>query len=96
MPLLPQFVGTIPKRGEQSIGIRHAKAGELCQGVGPLHLADGCRRRRDELDGQVTKHAAEARSSHGLPQFMAVIDNCSTVANDTQTRYGPWATATQR
>jgi hypothetical protein len=25
-----------------------------------------------------------------------VIENCSTVANDTQTKYGTWPTATQR
>ena len=42
----------------------------------------------DEFDRLVTKHAAEAEPSHGLPQFIAVIDNCSTVANDTQRKYG--------
>ncbi len=30
------------------------------------------------------------------PQFIAVMLSCSTVASDTQTKYGTWATATQR
>ncbi len=46
--------------------------------------------------GLVTKSAAEAEANHGLPQFIAVIENCSTVANDTQTKYGTRPTATQR
>ena len=33
---------------------------------------------------------------HGFPQFITVIESCSTVAIDTQTKYGTWATATQR
>ena len=32
----------------------------------------------------------------GRYQFIAVIDSCSTVAIDTHTKYGTWATATQR
>jgi hypothetical protein len=27
------------------------------------------------------------------PQFIIVIDNCSAVAMDTQTKYGNWANA---
>ena len=30
-----------------------------------------------------------------LPQFIAVIDSCSTVASDTQTKYDPWANVTK-
>lgn len=90
-------VGTILEGREESIGIGQANAGELRQGVGLLHLADGCRRGGCELDGLVAKHTAEAESNHGpYSQFMAVIDNCSTVANDTHAKYGTWATATQR
>ena len=29
-------------------------------------------------------------------QFIAVIDSCQTVASDTHTKYGIWATATHR
>ena len=49
---------------------------------------------RAELDRWATEQAAQATSNHGLPQFMAVIDSCSTVASDTQRKYGTWATAT--
>ena len=31
---------------------------------------------------------------HDAPRFIQVIDNCNTVAIDTQTKYGPCATAT--
>ena len=82
-------VGTKLKSGEQGVGICQTETAEFCQGVGSLHLADGCRRRRNELDGLVPKQTAEAEADHGLPQFMAVIDSCSTVAIDTQMKYGP-------
>ena len=80
--------------GKQGVGIFHAETAQLCQGVGPFHFADGGRRRRDELDGLVPEHAAEAETNHGLPQFIAVIDIWITVAMDTHTKYGTWATAT--
>ena len=89
-------VGTELKGGQQGVGILHAETAQLCQGVGPLHLADGGRRRRDELDRLVPEHAAEAKANHGLPQFIAVIDSCSTVASDTHTKYGTLGQATQR
>ena len=40
--------------------------------------------------------SAPATLGRHFPQFIAVIDNCSTVAIDTQTRYGICASATQR
>ncbi len=30
------------------------------------------------------------------PQFITVMLSCRTVASDTQTKYGTWATATHR
>ena len=57
-------------------------------------LTDGRRRRVDELDRLVPEDAAEAEANHGFPQFIAVIDTWSTVAMDTHTKYGTWATAT--
>ena len=41
-----------------------------------------------------TSHRQHDRG--GRYQFIAVIDSCSTVAIDTHTKYGTWATATQR
>jgi hypothetical protein len=43
-----------------------------------------------DMPGVTPKHAC------GHHQFIAVIDSCSTVAMDTHTKYGTWATATQR
>ena len=80
--------------GKKGVGVLQAETAQLRQGIGPFHLADGSGRRRDELDRLVPKQAAEAEANHGLPQFIAVIDSCSTVAMDTHTKYGPCATAT--
>jgi hypothetical protein len=85
---------TKPQSGEQGVSIFQAQVGQLRQGISPLHPGKCCRRRGAELDRLVSKYAAEAKAGHGLPQFIAVIDNWITVAIDTQTRYGTWATAT--
>ena len=71
---------------QQGVGILQAQTAQLGQGVGPFHLADGGGGRRGELDRLIPKHAAEAESNHGLPQFMAVIESCSTVASETHTK----------
>ena len=42
----------------------------------------------------VPEHAAEAKTNHGLPQFITVIDSCNTVASETHTKYGIWARLT--
>jgi hypothetical protein len=79
-------VSTELESSEQGVGILHAETAQLRQSVGTPHFADGCRRRRDELDRLVPKLAAEAKANHVFPQFIAVIDSCSTVASDTQTK----------
>jgi hypothetical protein len=45
------------------------------------------------LEYQSTRHDLRNRrlrkpKDHDLPQFIAVIESCSTVANDTQIKYG--------
>ena len=60
---------------------------KILKRTNPADLEDS--RRRDEIDRLVPKQAAEAEADHVLPQFIAVIDNCSTVAIDTHTKYGP-------
>ena len=49
-------------------------------------------------DGSERSHSEGHRQHDGCghDQFIAVIDSCSTVASDTHTKYGTWATATQR
>ncbi len=89
-------VGTKLECRKQGIGVLKAETAQFCQGVWALHLADGSGRRRNEFDGLVPKHAAEPQSNHDFPQLIAMIDSCSTVASDTHTKYGTWATATQR
>jgi hypothetical protein len=73
-------VGAELEGGKKGVGVFKAETAQLCQGVGPLHLADGGGRRRDELDRLVPKQAAEAEANHGIPQFIAVFDSCTTVA----------------
>lgn len=89
-------VGAEFNRSKKGVGTLEAETAQFRQCVRPLHPADGGNGRVDKIDGLVTKSAAEAEANHGLPQFIAVIENCSTVANDTQTKYGTWPTATQR
>lgn len=79
-------VGTELEGSKQGVGIFQAEPAQLCQGVGPFHLSDGGGRRRDELDRLIPKHTAEAQTNHGLPQFIAVIDSCNTVASETHTK----------
>ncbi len=80
--------------GQQGVSILHAQTAQLCQSIRPFHLADGRGSRGDEFDGLVPEHAAEAKTNHGLPQFIAVIDSCNTVPSETQTKYGIWARLT--
>ena len=79
---------TILKSRKQSVGILQAETAQLRQCVWPFHLTNGGSGRRDELDGLISKHATKAKSNHGLPQFIVVMLSCSTVASDTQTKYG--------
>jgi hypothetical protein len=76
-------IDTQPQGGQQCVGVLQAQSAQFLQCVGPLHLADwgGCCR-RNELDRLVTEHAAESMPNHGLPQFIAVMLSCSTVASD--------------
>ena len=71
---------------KQRVGIRQAQTRNFCQRVGSLHFADGRGGRRDELDRLIAKQAAQAEANHARPQFIAVIDHCSTVAIDTHAR----------
>jgi hypothetical protein len=71
-----------------------AEPGQLRQHFLPIHATDGRRRRVGELDGLVPEDATESEANHGFPQFIAVIDTWITVAVDTHTKYGTWATAT--
>ncbi len=57
------------QRGQQRLGVGGAEPGQLRQGVGPCHPGDGGRRRGDELDRLLTKHAAKAEANHGFPEF---------------------------
>ena len=65
-------VGAKLKGSEQCVGILQAQTAQFLQSISPLHLANGGGRGRDELDGLVPKHAAEAKPNHGLPQFIQV------------------------
>jgi hypothetical protein len=38
------------------------------------------------LTGLIPEGAAEGEADQGVPQFIAVIDSCSTVASDTHTK----------
>src|SRR6185369_8340697 len=57
---------------------------------------EGSRCLLGSTDGSEGSHSEGHRQHErgGCYQFIAVIDSCSTVAIDTHTRYGTWATAT--
>lgn len=78
--------GTVSKRSQQSVGVLKTQTTQFRQRICTIHSTDGRNGRVCKLDWLLLKHAAETQANHGLPQFMIVIDNCSTVASDTQIR----------
>jgi hypothetical protein len=54
--------------GKKGVGVLHAETAQLCEGVRPVHLADGSSRRRDELNGFFTEcqRALKSRQSEAL------------------------------
>jgi hypothetical protein len=75
------------KRSQQRLGIGHTKIRQFQQAIGPLHARYGRSRRRAKLDRLVSEYAAKAKANHVF-QFIHVMLSCSTVAIDTQTKYG--------
>ena len=84
------------KRCQQSIRVLKTQATQFRQCIRTTHSTDGRNGRVGKLDWLLLKHAAKTEANHGLPQFMIVIDNCNTVASDTQIRYGICTRLTQR
>lgn len=76
----------VSQRCQQSICVLKTQATQFRQRIGTIHSTDGRNGRVGKLDWLLLKHAAETEANHGLPQFMIVIDNCSTVASETQVR----------
>ena len=77
---------TVSECRQQSICVLKTQTTQFRQRICTIHPTDGRNGRVCKLDWLLLKHAAEAHTNHGLPQFMIVIDNCSTVASDTQIR----------
>src|ERR1700682_1774143 len=65
-------VGAELEGSEQGVCVLHAEKAQLCQGVGPFHLADGSSRRREELDRLISKQTTETEANHGLLQFIVM------------------------
>ena len=86
----------VSKRCQQSICVLKTQTTQFRQRICAVHSTDGCNGRVGKLNWLLLKHAAETEANHGLPQFMIVIDNCNTVASDTQIRYGICTRLTQR
>lgn len=86
----------VSKRCQQSICVLKTQTTQFRQRICAVHSTYGRDGRVRKLDWLLLKHAAETEANHGLPQFMIVIDNCSTVASDTQIRYGICTRLTQR
>lgn len=78
------IVRTVLKRCQQSICVLKTKSTQFHQRIGAIHSTNGCDGRVCKFNWLLLKHAAETQANHGVPQFMIVIDNCSTVASDTQ------------
>jgi hypothetical protein len=74
----------VSQRCQQSICVLKTQTTQFRQRVCAIHSTNGRNGRVGKLDWLLLKHAAETEANHGLPQFMIVIDNCSTVASDTQ------------
>lgn len=87
---------TVLKRCQQSICVLKTQSTQFHQRIGATHSTNGRDGRVCKFNWLLLKHAAETKADHGLPQFMIVIDNCNTVASDTQIRYGIWTRLTQR
>ena len=68
---------------QQRICILKTQATQLCQSIQTIHSTNCRGRCRHEFDGLLLKHATETQPNHDLPQFIIVIDNCSTVASET-------------
>jgi hypothetical protein len=54
--------GAESEGGKQCIGVRQAEAAQFRYGIRSSQLADGCGRRRDELDRLISKRATEAEA----------------------------------
>ena len=64
--------GTEVQCRQKCLGVGHAEARQLHQGVGPAHARYGRSRRRAKSDGLVSKDAAKAEADHGF-RFIQVI-----------------------
>ena len=91
MPLL----ATESQRSQQRLGVGHAQARQFGQCRITIHAADGLDRGIAELDRLFPKDAADTEADscgrwtlRHCYQLLQVIDSCSTVAIDTQTKYG--------
>jgi len=93
--------GTELERCQQRLGVGHTQTRKLGQCRITIHAADGLDRCVAKLDRLFTKDAAEAKADfcsgwtlRHCYQLLQVIDNCSTVAIETHTKYGTCDTAT--